>query len=156
MFLSNKIKIYFLNINTEIYCRSSISDVISESVHIEPDPPTLIPRTGTVPVSRYLIVGERPLELVDAEEEVLADLGHGAYLQLFDDVTDVGDAAGVAEALLIEEGNLVVEHVKLVEEGGLGDGHLEDGAHQLLRHDHVVDELAQFATHRLSIFQPRI
>ncbi len=77
------------------------------------------------PVLRHLIVGERLLELVDALEEVLADLGHRPDLQLLDDVLDVGAALGVAEALLVEKGDLVVENVQLFQKLILRDRNLK-------------------------------
>jgi len=76
-------------------------------------------------VLRHLVVGEGFLELVDALEEVLAYLGHRLDLQLLDDVLDVGAALGVAEALLVEKGDLVVENVQLFQKLILRDRNLK-------------------------------
>ena len=76
-------------------------------------------------VLRHLVVGQRLLELVDLVEEIFADFGDGADLELLNDVFDVGAALGIAKALLVEKGDLVVEDVQLLQELGLNDRHLE-------------------------------
>jgi hypothetical protein len=78
------------------------------------------------PILRHLVVGQRLLELVDLEQEILADLGHSLDLELLDHVLDIDDAFGVAETLLVEKGNLVIEDVELLEELVFGDRDLDN------------------------------
>ena len=102
-------------------------------------------------VLRDLVVGQRLLELVDLEEEVLPDLRHRLDLQLLQDILDVRGGAGLPEALLLQEGDLVVQNLELLEEELLADRCLEDGGDELFGDDEVVDELAELAADALPV-----
>jgi hypothetical protein len=65
--------------------------------------------------------------MVHLQQEIFTNFGHRLDLQLLQHVLDISGDARIPEALLLQEGDLVVEHLQLLEEQLLTDRRLEDG-----------------------------